>query len=140
MQLGGERTVCGARLGTSSLALGRPRSCLEGRMDCAASLSATSRRSEGLEALSEVVIIDIETLVATLGYDFRLETLPSRMQCPRCHSHLIEMEWVVPDTTPAPFAPAADVVPLRLKPTPAEKALRTLRVVGSGRSRSQDRD
>src|SRR3569623_1806575 len=58
----------------------------------------------------EVVIIDIETLVATRGYDFKLETLPSRMQCPRCHSHFIEVEWVVPDTTPAPFAAAADVV------------------------------
>ena len=77
----------------------------------------------------EVVIVDVETLVATLGYDFKLEHLTSRLQCPRCHSTLIDVEWIVPDPTPDPYAPAADVVPLRLKPTPAQKALRTLKVV-----------
>lgn len=80
----------------------------------------------------EMVIVDVETLVATLGYDFKLENLPSGLQCPRCHSSLVEVEWIVPDTTPAPFAPAADVVPLRLKPTPAAAALRKLRVIGGG--------
>ncbi len=78
-----------------------------------------------------MVIVDVETLVATLGYDFKLEHLPSRMQCPRCHSQLVDVEWIVPDPTPPPFAPAADVVPLRLRPTPAQKALRTLRVIDS---------
>lgn len=81
----------------------------------------------------ESVIVDVETLVATLGYDFKLEHLPARMQCPRCHSHLVDVEWIVPDTTPPPHAPTADVVPLRLKPTPAQKALRTMRVVEGGR-------
>ena len=77
----------------------------------------------------EVVVVDVETLVATLGYDFKLQHLPSRMQCPRCHSTLIDVEWIVPDPATPPYAPAADVVPLRLRPTPAQKALRTLRVV-----------
>jgi hypothetical protein len=55
------------------------------------------------------------------------------MQCPRCHSHLVDVEWIVPDPAPPPFAPAAaDVVPLRLKPTPAQKALRELRVIKGG--------
>jgi len=94
------------------------------------------RNRAGLKASKpcpEIIIVDVETLVATLGYDFKLKHLPSRMQCPRCHSQLVDVEWIVPDPTPAPFAPAADVVPLRLKPTPAQKALRRLRVVdGSG--------
>ncbi|RYE86286.1 MAG: hypothetical protein EOP19_07260 [Hyphomicrobiales bacterium] len=81
----------------------------------------------------EVVIVDVETLVATLGYDFKLEHLASKMQCPRCHSHLVDVEWIVPDPSPPPFAPTSDVVPLRLKPTPAQKALRTLKVVDGGR-------
>jgi hypothetical protein len=79
-----------------------------------------------------MVIVDVETLVATLGYDFKLEKLPSRLQCPLCHSSLVEVEWIVPDTTPAPFAPAADVVPLRLRPTRAAEALKKLRVVNRG--------
>ncbi|MEO9227928.1 MAG: hypothetical protein ABI216_03095, partial [Devosia sp.] len=77
----------------------------------------------------EVVIVDVETLVAVLGYDFKLEHLPARMQCPQCHSPSVDVEWIVPDPSPAPFAPAADIVPLRLTPTSAQKALRTLRVV-----------
>lgn len=77
----------------------------------------------------EVVIVDVETLVATLGHDFKLEHLRSRLQCPRCHSTLIDVEWIVPDASPPPFAPTADVVPLRLKPTPAQRALRTMRVI-----------
>ncbi len=92
------------------------------------------RNRAGLKATKpcpEMVIVDVETLVATLGYDFKLEHLPSRMQCPRCHSQLVDVEWIVPDPTPPPFAPAADVVPLRLRPTPAQKALRTLRVIDS---------
>jgi hypothetical protein len=79
----------------------------------------------------EVVIVDVETLVSALGYSFKLQHLPSRLQCPRCHSDLISVEWVVPDDAPPPYAPSADVVPLRLKPTPAQKALRTLKVVAS---------
>jgi hypothetical protein len=82
---------------------------------------------------ADVVFLDIETLVATLGYDFKLERLPSRLKCPRCHSELVEVEWIVPDGKPAPFAPAADVVPLRLKPTPTQRALRHLRVVEGGK-------
>lgn len=61
-----------------------------------------------------MVTVDIETLVATLSYDFKLERLPSRLQRPRCHSSLVEVEWIVPDQTPSPFAPAVHVVPLRL--------------------------
>jgi hypothetical protein len=81
----------------------------------------------------EVVIIDVETLVAALGGDFKLERLRTRMMCPRCHTHSVDLDWVVPDPAPPPLAPAADVLPLRLAPTPAEKALRKLRVVGGGR-------
>jgi hypothetical protein len=40
------------------------------------------------------------------------------------------MKWITPDPAPPPHAPAADVVTLRLKPTPAQAALRRLRVVG----------
>src|SRR3569623_3061101 len=54
----------------------------------------------------EVVVVDVETLVATLGYDFKHQHLPSRMQCPRCHSTLIEVEWDVPDPATPPYAPA----------------------------------
>ena len=84
-------------------------------------------------ACPEIVIVDIETLVAVLGYDFKLEHLPARMQCPRCHSPSVDIEWIMPSATPSPFAPAADVVPLRLKPTPAQRALRKLRVVRGGK-------
>ena len=44
------------------------------------------RNRAGLKATKpcpEMVIVDVETLVATLGYDFKLENLPSRLQCPQ---------------------------------------------------------
>jgi len=81
----------------------------------------------------EVVILDVETLIAAYGYDTKLERLPTRMICPRCHSSVVAIEWIVPDETPAPFAPpAAD--PVRLKPTRTEVGRRRLRVVDGGKS------
>ena len=78
----------------------------------------------------EVVILDVETLVAAYGYDEKLARLPGRMSCPRCHSSVVGIEWIVPDPKPAPFAPAADVVQLRMKATRGEAARRKLRIVG----------
>jgi hypothetical protein len=70
------------------------------------------------------------TLVAAYGYDEKLAMLPGRMSCPRCHSSVVGIEWIVPDPKPAPFAPAADVLPLRMKATRGEAARRKLRIVG----------
>jgi hypothetical protein len=49
------------------------------------------------------VILDVETLIAAYGYDTKLERLPTRMICPRCHSSVVAIEWIVPDETPAPL-------------------------------------
>jgi hypothetical protein len=77
-------------------------------------------------------MVDVETLVATLGYDFNLAHLPSHMRCPRCHSQTVGIEWVVPDPTPEPFSPAADVMPLRLEGTRVAQALKKLRAISGG--------
>lgn len=45
---------------------------------------------------------DTDVSFATLGYDFKLEHLPSRMRYAGCHSSLVDVEWIVSNPTPAP--------------------------------------
>jgi hypothetical protein len=75
--------------------------------------------------------LDLDTLVAVLGWDFPLERLPSRLSCPDCHTKHIRIEWIAPPESPAPDASGAETV-VRLKPTRAALAKKRFRVVGSG--------
>lgn len=81
----------------------------------------------------EVTVLDIETLYSTLGHDFKLERLPSRMSCTHCHTRVVDIEWIVPPPKPDPYAPAAsDAPPLRLKPSRAAQGKRKFRVIDGG--------
>lgn len=96
-----------------------------GRLHCQRHVAALKRT----DPCPEVVILDVETLHAAFGYDFPLWRLPSKMGCPRCHGRIVSIEWTIPPTTPEPYAPAADVVPLRLKPTRAQQGRKRFRVI-----------
>jgi hypothetical protein len=77
----------------------------------------------------EVVLLDVETLHSAFGYDFKLEALRTRMSCPRCHTRVVEIEWIVPEPTPDPYAPAAAEPPLRFRPTRAAQGRAKFRIV-----------
>lgn len=78
------------------------------------------------------VPLDIPTLLAALGHDFKLERLPSKCECPKCHTSMVEIAWHVPDPVAPPHAPADEGAPvLRLRPSRGQ-AQRTLRVIRGG--------
>ncbi|GLQ53632.1 hypothetical protein [Devosia nitrariae] len=109
------------------------RDALEGnwlaRMKCERHMAAMRRTSP----CPEVTVLDVLTLAIALGHDFPLSRLPGRLRCPKCWGSLVNIDWVVPPTTPEPYAPAAaDVTPLRLKPTGANLARKRLKVVNGG--------
>ncbi|MBL8598878.1 MAG: hypothetical protein JNL14_14180, partial [Devosia sp.] len=84
--------------------------------------------------------LDIATLAAGLGHDFKLERLFSRCECPRCHTNTIEIQWVVPDPAAPPHAPATAAPVLQLRPTRAQQARRTLAVIQGGKVDARSRD
>lgn len=63
----------------------------------------------------QVVDLDLDTLVASHGYDMPLERLPRRLRCPECGTRSIRVEWIAPATRPAPpvAAPAGQLRILR---------------------------
>ncbi|MEO6014875.1 MAG: hypothetical protein ABIQ30_14980 [Devosia sp.] len=90
-----------------------------------------NRRHEGLKRgkpCAEPIELDIPTLSAALGHDFKLAKLNSRCECPSCHTRSFEIEWIVPDPTPAPYSPAAEPM-LKFRPTRAQVARGRLGVV-----------
>lgn len=48
------------------------------------------------------VTLDLDTLVAVLGHDQKLEFLPSKLQCPSCGTKMIHVEWLEPSKAPSP--------------------------------------
>jgi hypothetical protein len=96
------------------------------RLYCRRHIAAMKR----VDSCPEVTVLDVETLYVAFGYDFPLERLPHRLICPKCHSNVVDIEWIVPPTTPAPHAPAADEPPLRFRPTRAQAGRKRLRVIG----------
>jgi hypothetical protein len=79
------------------------------------------------------VELDIPTLAAALGHDFKLERLPGKCECPKCHIKAIEIVWVVPKPQSPPHAPPSSAPVLRLRPTNAQLARRTMRAIAGGK-------
>jgi hypothetical protein len=48
------------------------------------------------------ITLDVETLVASLGHDQKLDRLPSRLRCPSCGTRVIHVEWLIPPPAPPP--------------------------------------
>lgn len=70
--------------------------------------------------------VDVYTLAMTLEWDFPLERLKTRLQCPECETKAISIAWVVPEVPdPSPVAPA--------KAIPRVSPLRGLRVVSGNK-------
>jgi hypothetical protein len=98
------------------------------------------RRFAGLKATDscpELTYLNVETLAAVLGYDFKLENLPGRISCPHCGTKLIEVEWLVPEEPPNAGGTTADPAPpLRMRRQGATLARRDLAVFeGGGKKR-----
>jgi hypothetical protein len=81
--------------------------------------------------------LDVRTMVAVLGHDFRLERLRTRLQCPGCGSKAISIDWEVPPTGP-PDVPVSALPEAALGETlhRSVKTVRSrnLRVVGKART------
>lgn len=62
----------------------------------------------------QVVDLDLDTLIAALGYDFPLERLRNRLRCPLCGTGSITVEWIAPGVRPDPGGQVqrGNVVPL----------------------------
>lgn len=80
------------------------------------------------------VELDIPTLAAALGHEFKLERLQGKCECPKCHIKAIEIVWVVPKPSSPPHAPPSSAPVLRLRPTNAQLARRTMRAITGGKS------
>lgn len=93
---------------------------------CHRHLEALKRASPCPDPLS----LDVPTLAAALGHHFKLMQLPSRCECPRCHTSSIEIRWRVPEGGPEPSAPVSEAAVLQLRPTRAQAGRRTLKVIG----------
>ncbi len=51
--------------------------------------------------------VDVHSLLMVLEWDFRLERLPTRLQCPECGTKAISIAWEVPTAPePSPTSPA----------------------------------
>jgi hypothetical protein len=78
--------------------------------------------------------LDIPTLAAALGHDFKLQRLFGKCECPKCHTDVIDIQWAVPDPAAPPHAPATSAPVLRFRPTRGEKAQRTLLAIRGGKA------
>ncbi len=70
--------------------------------------------------------VDVHTLLMSLEWDFPLERLRSRLQCPECGTKAISIQWEVPaapEPSPAP--------PVRMASVPTRSA--GFRVVAGGK-------
>lgn len=63
-----------------------------------------------VDSCSELVELDVLSLIATLGDNFPLEKLPRRCKCPQCGTSHIDIDWYVPEVAPAQkhLAPAPE--------------------------------
>lgn len=77
--------------------------------------------------------LDLESLIAVLGYDFPLDRLPPRLSCPDCHTKAIRLEWIGPPATPGPSGASAPAPVLQLRPTKAVTGRVRLKLVRGGR-------
>lgn len=78
--------------------------------------------------------LDIRTLIALLGGDFKLERLRSRCSCWQCNSKHVSLEWWVPDDPTPPGGTAEQTAQvLRLKPSRLRLAQERFRAIEGGR-------
>lgn len=96
-----------------------------GRLHCMRHTAALKR----VDPCPEVTILDTERLHATFGYDYPLARLPGKLRCRHCNTTVTSIEWVVPRSPPAPYSPAAETPPLRLKPSRVQQGRRKFRVI-----------
>lgn len=73
--------------------------------------------------------IDLNTLIAVLKWDFRLDRLPSRLCCPGCGTEAVEVLWRRPPEQPDPGGVTEQSPPLRLRPTRAVMGRARFRVI-----------
>lgn len=95
------------------------------------------RRRQALKAVKSCPgpeRLDVRSLAAALGFDFKLERLAMRLQCPGCGAKAISIEWEVPPPAPPPepmssrpvqLRPAGETLHAPAKPMPG----RGLRIV-----------
>lgn len=77
-------------------------------------------------------LLDVETLVAALGPDYRLDRLDTKARCPHCESDGAKIEWHEPAPAPDPGGTAQSVPVLRLRETRAVLGRKRFRVIKAG--------
>lgn len=78
--------------------------------------------------------LDIKTLLAILGGDFKLERLRTRCSCWQCNTKHVQIDWIVPDEpTPPGGTEQQTAQVLRLRPGRLRLAQDRFRSVEGGR-------
>jgi hypothetical protein len=101
-----------------------------GRLTCARHTVAL-RRTEPCPGFLD---LDVKTLIAILGGDFKLEKLRTRCSCWQCNTRHTRIEWLIPDEpTPPGGTEQQTAQVLRLRPGRLQLAKDRFRAVEGGK-------
>lgn len=101
-----------------------------GRLSCTRHTVAL-RRTEPCPGFLD---LDVKTLLAVLGGDFKLERLRTRCSCWQCNTKHVALQWIVPDDPVPPGGTAEQTATvLRLRPGRLRLAQDRFRSVEGGK-------
>lgn len=114
--------------------VGVARRRLPRRLDRPSQLCSAHGRPPETEPCPGFLDLDVKTLLAVLGGDFKLERLRTRCSCWQCNTKHVALQWIVPDDPVPPGGTAEQTATvLRLRPGRLRLAQDRFRSVEGGK-------